>query len=258
MNQASPTLTLYSFALSPFVLKVRCYLLYKQLPFHTQYVNPGNMRAQLPVGRTVPVLQVGEDSRNESSAIGLWLEELFPQTPPLIPEGINKDAILEADNWVSQRLIPALFRIFLGIKAPVWQRLRQRWSASAALKQTSPNGFSLQQRIMHALFVDRLPFIQHAVAQTDMTLSNEELRVQISREFADLLGDGPFLCGSQVPTLADCSAFAIIATPYLRGDGELFLPGSSVTAWARRMKEWLPEAEQLLPADLRQQSLAEL
>ena len=250
--------TLYSFALSPFALKVRAYLLYKQQPFQTQYVNPGKMREELPIGHAVPVLSYGDESRNESSQIGLWLDELFPDAPQLLPQDIAQEPILQADEWVSMRLMPALFRIGLGVNVPLSQRLRQRWSASEVLRQTSPEGFSWWRRVLHALLVHKAPFIQRLVAQTDMSVSDAALREQLSQEFVEMLADGPFLCGSQAPTLADCSAFPAMITGYLRGDRAFFLPGADVVAWVQRMKPFFPDLAQLLPPELCQRSVEDL
>ena len=60
----------YSFALSSYALKVHCYLLALDIDFETIFVDAMKMRKILPVGRTVPVLTVNNESRNESSEIG--------------------------------------------------------------------------------------------------------------------------------------------------------------------------------------------
>lgn len=70
---------LYSFALSPYALKVKCYLLFLDVTFETIQIEPMKIRTVLPVGKTVPVLTVDDESRNESSDLGNWLNELYPE-----------------------------------------------------------------------------------------------------------------------------------------------------------------------------------
>ena len=91
----TPLITLYTYAMSPYAAKVHCFLLYKQLDFECFYVNPMRVKEDLPVGREVPVLTVGDESRADSTPIGLWLDELFPDHPRLLPEeGKERDRLL--------------------------------------------------------------------------------------------------------------------------------------------------------------------
>lgn len=95
---------LYSYALSPYAGKVHAFLNFKQLPFRVHYVNP--LRAAKELDFTgqhfVPVVRIGEQWRADSTPIGLWLDEVFPELP-LLPEGdAERTAILAIDQWAKQ------------------------------------------------------------------------------------------------------------------------------------------------------------
>lgn len=71
---AMPNVTLYTFATSPYGLKVQAYLAYKRVPYDVVYVDSFQMRRVLPVGHTVPVLQIDDESRNDSQVIAFGYE----------------------------------------------------------------------------------------------------------------------------------------------------------------------------------------
>ncbi len=106
---------LYSYAMSPYAAKVHCFLLYKRIPFECFYINPLRVKRDLPVGRQIPVVTIGDESRADSTPIGLWLDERFPQLPRLLPEtGDQRERLLEIDDWITHCLIPGSFRFFPG------------------------------------------------------------------------------------------------------------------------------------------------
>ncbi len=241
-------IVLYSFAISPYTLKVRCYLLYKDLNFRTVYVHPMTMKQELPVGHTVPVLTHRSESINESFEIGLWLDELYPD-PPLFTED-RRNEILKADMWITKSLIPAVFRFIVGYGESWRIASRKRWAASELLKLTIPGGISTFERIIHLVFLGRLPFIRRAIESTNLAFDNQALRKQLAVEFENLLGNGPFLCESPVPTLADLSAYPQVTFRYFQNNGEHFLPGDKIKKWAFRMQNAIPRYEELLPDEL--------
>lgn len=238
-------ITLYSYALSPFALKVQSYLLYKRADFNTFFVDPLKVRKQLPLGTMIPVLSCGAESRNESRDIGLWLDELLPDYP-LLNVG-DREEILQADDWVTSRLIPASFRHSLGIGDSLVILIKKRWYLSEVLKRTVPGGISLLFRLLHLLLVQKAPFLQKAIASTDITKSNKEWCEVIAGEFIELLGNGPFLQGRANPSMADLSAFAQIVRPCLLEHEDYFLPGKEIAEWAERMKVAMPNYRELVP-----------
>ena len=75
---------LYGYSTSPYVRKVACCLYYKQLPFEFVPVNPVDPSEIAFTGQTqVPVLQIGDEWRIDSTPLALWLDELFPERPCL-------------------------------------------------------------------------------------------------------------------------------------------------------------------------------
>lgn len=243
-----PKITLYSYAASPYAQKVRCYLLYKNLEFETHYVNPLAIKQELPFGHLVPVLSCDDESRNESTEIGLWLDGLFLDLP-LLPDEL-RESILEADDWVSNQLIPLAFRILIGYGDSVPTMVRKRWAASRILKATVPVGVPFSFRVKHLLFLGRAPMLQRILNEEDRDRTNLELRHQCSEKFEELLDGGPFLCGSAKPTLADLSAFPQITFPlYCEGDDYL-LHGSSASNWVGEMYKAVPNLRGFIPNEL--------
>lgn len=228
----------YSFALSPYALKVHCYLLALDIDFETIFVDAMKMREILPVGKTVPVLTVNSESRNESSEIGYWLNELYPEQQLVPLELVEKTQI--ADKWVNDRLINLAFRDSVGFDDPMIKKYKKRLHLSKALGQTSPNGVSAIFRLAHMLLLEKT-FVKNNIAMTDVGRKLDDLRVELAAEFNELLEGGPFLCGSQKPTLADLSAYPQIVKPKAIDGLEYFLPGETVSTWVSNMEKAYPK-----------------
>ena len=77
-----PEIRLYGYSTSPFVRKLGCCLYFKQLPFEFVPVDPTNPEQIAFTRQTqVPVLQIGNEWRTDSTPLALWLDELFPERP---------------------------------------------------------------------------------------------------------------------------------------------------------------------------------
>ena len=102
---------LFSYPTSPYAQKVGCYLKYKDIDFKFIPVNPlHNSEIAFTRQRQVPVLQIGEEWRKESSELGIWLNELYPE-PSILPDSQSeREQILKIDQWISDQLIPSYFR----------------------------------------------------------------------------------------------------------------------------------------------------
>ncbi|MCR9143204.1 MAG: glutathione S-transferase [bacterium] len=248
----SPPITLYAFVTSPFAAKVKCYLDYKQLPFAMEYVDPiGAGEVAFTNQRRIPVLKIGEEWRRDSSEIGLWLEERFPERPILGESPAERARILELDEWVTASLIPAIFR-----QAVEWDSTRNGWHngwrLSAALHATRPLPFAA--RWLWPLLVRRAAFIHRIVNRQQKRYGKEsrgEMWNRIFQEFAERLGQGPFLGEQPRPSLADLSAYPQFVFPRLlgmrfRGDAEI-RPPLVLARWLARMKKELPENPSLIP-----------
>jgi glutathione S-transferase len=132
-------ITLYSYEFSPYAAKVRCFLGLKRLDYRTHYVNPLKARADLPIGHQVPVLTIGGEARNDSTPIGLWLDERFPERPLLPEAGPERELLLELDRQVTSRFIPLSFRLLIAFGEPLGVRWRNRkLGARAAGRSRQP------------------------------------------------------------------------------------------------------------------------
>lgn len=249
MNQ----IKFFSFALSPYALKVNCYLIFLGVEYETLFVNPLTMRKEIPVGSTIPVLTINDESRNESTEIGLWLNEIFPDKE-LVP-AVLKDKVIEIDDWVSHRLIPHAFREFIGHDDTLPKRASKRWKLSQVLDQTSPNGISGLFRFLHLLFVGQT-FVKGLVSTTDKSRHLSDLKQELAQEFEKFLEGGPFLAGSDKPTLADLSVYPQVVTPkYIHGD-QYFMPGDGVRNWVFAMEQAIPKLRSCFPEEIQHQDMS--
>jgi glutathione S-transferase len=93
---------LYGYPTSPYVMIVACFLRFKQLPFKYIPVNPvGPVAIKFTKQRQVPVLSIGEEWRTDSTPLGIWLNEVYPDNNILGSSESSRQKILAIDNWVS-------------------------------------------------------------------------------------------------------------------------------------------------------------
>ena len=90
------------------------------------------------------------------------------------------------------------------------------------------------------LFLEQT-FVKNNIAMTDTGRLLSDLRIELATEFNELLEDGPFLCGSQKPTLADLSAYPQIVKPKAIDGLEDFLPGEIVSTWVSNIEKTYPK-----------------
>ena len=136
-HSGAPEITIYSYKNSPYALKLGVCLHYKNLSFRSIAVD---ILTQREIGFTnqkmIPVLEIDDEWRIDSTPLAIWLEERFP-TPPLLGRSPSeRDRILEIDDWVSHVFIPMVFREFVEWEFLIpW--LRERWSYARVLHRTS-------------------------------------------------------------------------------------------------------------------------
>lgn len=247
---ASPLITLYTFTMSPYAQKVHCYLQYKGLPFRCFYINPLRLKKDLPVGTQVPALTVGDQSKTDSSAIGLWLDELFPNHARLLPEDPKqKETVLKIDQWVTHRLIPGNFRYYPGVGFTP-RRVLNGWRLGQILHKTSHGGIPLTLQVMWPLILSQLGFLKDMVEMTDQHVPLKQANKVLREEFLEHLGNGPFLGGMMKPSLADLSAYPHFVTPYLGGfrGAEGILEYPEIVSWLQRVRGYLNDTPPLMPA----------
>ncbi len=249
-NDQTENITFYTFVMSPYSAKVHCYLLYKELDFQCFYVNPLIRKKQLPIGQQAPALTIDDESRVDSTPIGLWLEERFPGHPALLPEDeFSRKTVLDIDNWVTNRLIPTLFRLTQkpGINLG---RFTNAWALARVMHLTAHGGLPFYIRWLWPVIVSQQAFLKNARKLADPESSDDELIKTITNEFLDHLGDGPFLGSRDEPSLADFSAYPQFILPYVAGlrGNESFFENQKLRNWVARVDGILaPKRPKLFP-----------
>jgi len=222
---------LYSYAMSPYAAKVHCFLLFKRLGFECFYINPLRVARDLPLGRQIPVLTVGAESRADSTPIGLWLDELFPERPLLPGPGEERERLLAVDDWVTRRLIPGSFRSYPGTGI---DRFLNGWKLSHVMAHTAQGGLPLWLRAAWPVVIKRVAFVRRLLAQADDGLPVRESKLKLYDAFLAHLDGGPFVGGRDAPSLPDLSAYPQFALFYATG----FRGSDDIEAWPQLM-EWL-------------------
>ena len=253
----TPKVVLYTFAASPYGLKVQAFLAYKRIPYETIYVSPFNMSETLPVGNTVPVLTIDGESKNDSQAIAHWLDERFPKRP-LYPEDAPS-CVNELDDWVHHCMIPANFRFArpsLSFALPV--QLLNAWRLGSVMYRTVPNKAIGAWRFVWPLFLNRTPFVRRE-AENAPGRSLLDTARHVGSRINKELKEGPFMCGRSELSVADLSAYALITFGYEAGltGGDGLLRKRRIQEWALRVKAKLDPSLPLVPDNIRVRSLGD-
>ncbi|PIQ27685.1 hypothetical protein COW36_07255 [bacterium (Candidatus Blackallbacteria) CG17_big_fil_post_rev_8_21_14_2_50_48_46] len=107
------TVLLFQFDYSPYCVKVRHILEYKQIPFQTVEVTPLLHRAfskRFSGQVKVPYIQHKGQIICDSSQIALYLETEFPE-PALLPADPKlREEVLLLEDWLDESFVPALSR----------------------------------------------------------------------------------------------------------------------------------------------------
>ena len=238
---------LFSYPTSPYAQKVGCYLKYKQLDFKFIGVNPmTNNEIAFTHQKQVPVLQVGDEWRKESTDLGIWLDELYPERSILPKDQQAQTEILSVDQWVSDHLIPSVFRYAVEWQNP-WYSLSNGWRLAKAVSHETLLPWYV--RVLWPLGVKRAPFIVEMVQQMDLNESIADMNTRLQNEFVEHLKAGPFLCGQQEVSLADLSAFPVIMSGHFMGmkTKQSLREHPEILAWAKRVYQELPDNPMLVP-----------
>ena len=252
------SIILFSYVTSPYAMKVHCYLLYKKRPFNTHYVNPIKPQEELPVGHQVPVLQIGQDARANSSAIGHWLDEVFPDTPSILPSDKKiQNSVLEMDRWVSETLIPITFYgVYPTIKnMNIYNTLRLGY----CVKRTTSSGLLPGVHFLWPLFINRAGFIRRMVALLKQEGSVKDLRHKSFSYLEDILQNQRYLATDDKPSIADLSAWPQLIIPYELGlkDMDDFMKYPHIMRWIKEIGSHLyaPDLPPLVPEEIRKRKL---
>lgn len=241
---------LYGYSTSPFVRKVAACLYYKQLPFEHIPVNPVNPKAVIGFtgGTQVPVLKVGDEWKTDSTPIAMWLDELFAERPLLPEDADQRAAILKIDDWISHSFLPSYFRAAVDGKKDLAFKFRG-WRLAAIVSAHTPMPEHVRHRWPDLLGM--APFIVKMVEPLDRNESLKDMNIRMGMEMMAHLHGGPFLGGSDTPTLADLALFPQLVFPYMAGLTDT-IPTDIVPmlkTWVRDVAKHLPRNPILVPDD---------
>lgn len=241
---------LFSFPTSPYAMKVGCYLAYKKLDYELVGVSPITFKqVAFTDRRQVPVLSIDDDWKLESSEIGVWLDEKFPDRAILPQAQSDRDIVFEIDQWISDQLIPTMFRAVIDWPSTS-AGMKNGWKLSRAVNESTPMPFWVRK--MWPILIRKAPFIVHMVNDLDRTVPLKDAQLKLVDEFITHLADGPYLGDMQQPTLADLSAYPIITFPYrfgLQGDVD-WRANPSISSWIKGVEEHLPQNPFLVGSEL--------
>lgn len=232
---------LYGYSTSPFVRKVAACLYYKQLDFEHIPVNPIDPKATIGFTKStqVPVLSINEEWKTDSTPIALWLDETFPDRPLLPQNAEQRTKVLGIDDWISQSFLPSYFRAAVDGKKDLAFKFRG-WRLAAIVSAHTPMPEHVRHRWPDLLGL--APFIVKMVEPLDRNESLKDMNMRLGMEMINHLGSGPFLGGSDIPTLADLALFPQLVFPYMAG-----LTDSIPTDMVPALKEWRRDVAQHLP-----------
>lgn len=238
---------LYGYSTSPFVRKVGCCLYYKDLPFEFIPVNPMEPKEIAFTGQTqVPVLQIGNEWRTDSTPLAIWLDESFPEKPLLGKTPQERESILAMDSWVTDSLILAGFRS--AYEGEMNAKFRHRaWRLAAIVSSQTP----LPDEMRNAWpdLLKRAPFIKHMMCHADESETLSEMLARVPLQLIGNLQGGPFFGGRKEPSLVDFAIFPQVVFMYMVGmDQHLGLTlAPPLNNWLNNMKPLMPKNPLLVP-----------
>ena len=236
------SIDLFTYALSPFGMKVYWALVYKNVPFALHYVDPRDQNEIAFTGQSVvPVLRVDGEWQMDSGPLCVWLDALFPE--PCFAGASDKEraAVLAADEWVTHNLIGLVFRAAID---PETSRsaFRDGRKLAQVMRQTS-GGVPWIAQFFWSRLLRRAQFIQRAAAMTDQSKSVAQVKQDIIAAFDERISATGFLAKTDAPSFADLAAFAQLAAAADLGFEGGLNPSSSesIDRWFRRMVRYLPQ-----------------
>jgi glutathione S-transferase len=229
------------------VRKVGCCLFYKDLPFEFIPVNPMEPKEIAFTGQTqVPVLQIGNEWRTDSTPLAIWLDELFPEKPLLGKTPQERESILAMDSWVTDSLILAGFRSAYEGEMNATFRHRAWRLAAIVTSQTA-----LPDEIRNAWpdLLKTAPFIKHMMCDVDESETLSEMLARVPLQLIENLQGGPFFGGRKEPSLVDFAIFPQVIFMYMVGiDQHLGLTlEPSLNKWLNNMTPLMPKNPLLVP-----------
>lgn len=200
---ADDTLRLYQFSYSPFCIKIRHILAYKNIPYQTIELTPilHSAWTKRKSGQSkVPYIEHRGQVLNDSSVIAQYLEQLYP-APPLLPsQAVPREQVLFLEDWLDEALQPALGKLTYLTLAQHPQNVIDDPSISTGIS------FLDQYKAQIVPFMLKRAMRKQGLTFADQFALEKRLAEVLSRLQA-LLGEHPYLVGEQL-TLADIALVA--------------------------------------------------
>ena len=236
-----PRIELFTYALSPFGMKVYWALIFKRIAFDLRYVNPrGHAEIAFTQQRTVPVLKVGDAWRLDSGPLCEWLDELFPDIKIAGRSDAERERIREADAWVTNAVIAVDFRRMIDPQAR-GVAFRNGFKLASIMRRTS-GGVPWFAPFIWSRLLRRAGFIRRAAAMTDQSKSVVQLEQEAMEALERRLQPTGFIAGTDAPSYADLAAFAQLAVSMDLGLKGVLKPNASQTVddWRRTLLDAMP------------------
>lgn len=236
----SRPITLYAFAISPFVHKVAAMLDYKKLPYRTVCIHPlKKSEIAFSTKKLVPIIDDGGTIVEDSTDILRYLEEKYPTPPALPADPAAREAVWALEDWIDTTLGPDFF------VANNLGRPANRKRVIAALARTSP--LNAVERVV-------LPLASGFVLRKAIAAAASKLALapRVLDALEERLGSGPYLGGQPAVSVADLAAFgelSFIVDNKLEG-ADAILGRAKITAWMSRVRLLTSDGRRMLPADV--------
>lgn len=239
------SLRLFTYPNSPFGAKVYWALQYKQVEFELTYVNPFTVKEiSFTKQRVVPVLRVGDSWRQDSSETCLWLDEAHPERPFAGETNKQKQAVLEADKWVTDNIVALHFRAIIDSNDKQITKRNALKMANVILPITESMPSWLKKAVipLWPFFLRNTGFVKRAAHRLDPNRNIQLLHDDVVAGFHNRIEETGFLAGTEHPSYPDIGAFAEVAFCTTHSfEGTLNVSSSpAIRNWYKRMCGYFP------------------
>jgi glutathione S-transferase len=184
---------------SPFVWRIRYALAHKGIAFESEYLNFREIPTRFE-GRfkTVPIIEHGETSLNESWDIAEYLDKAFPDAPPLFSSEAERATVRLMDEWFTAEVLRRLFRMYILDVHDSAHPLDRPY-----FRESREQGF-LRGRTLEDFTADRasqIPAVRDALKPLRAHLSKNAYVGGSAPNYADYIVLGAFIWVASVGTL---------------------------------------------------------
>lgn len=234
---------LYTYALSPYGMKVYWALRMKSLPFELIYVSLFDQKEiAFTEQQMVPVLSIGDEWKLDSTPIVHWLDEKFPDNNLTGVSPRERSAIAEIDEWASEQYIPAFFRHCTDSHKNLVGMFDVGLKLASTMDKTSGGVPKYMYPFWPFVLRRRAPFVAREVEKVADFGSCADADRAMLEVLEGYLAESRFLGRESSPTIADIAIYAQVHCALsLRMKGILDVRTSGV------VHDWIRALEQAFP-----------